>query len=377
MKKENKNNEARTENVNPQPAKTRIYNLIVLDKSGSMSSIAAAAITGFNETLASIRIAQEKFNETQEHFVSLMIFCDCEKRLVYDKTPVNEVSDLTARDYRPCCGTPLYDAMGISLSKLRNEIQQMEDATAVVTIITDGMENASREYSGLAIKALVEDLKNNEGWAFSYIGTNQDVTAVSQSLSIDVSMTFDNNAEGMADAWRRERNAKMRHYDTMNTMFGTEACMSIADRKMSRSMRNKETSWFFDESKIADRITPETITQLAPNEILVFGSNPQGNHDRGSAKVAATQFGAIMGQAEGPQGRCYAIPTKGVDIHDIRKAVERFVNYATSHPDQKFLVTGLGSGYFGLNTKDIAELFLFVQSTKNICLPKKFWKQIL
>ena len=51
--------------------KTQVYNLIILDKSGSMSSIANAAIAGFNETVGGIRSAQERFKDTQEHFVSL------------------------------------------------------------------------------------------------------------------------------------------------------------------------------------------------------------------------------------------------------------------------------------------------------------------
>ena len=88
-------------------AKTQVYNLIILDKSGSMGSIANAAIAGFNETVGGIRSAQERFKDTQEHFVSLMIFCNCEKTLVYDKVPVAEVKELTRNEYRPCCGTPL------------------------------------------------------------------------------------------------------------------------------------------------------------------------------------------------------------------------------------------------------------------------------
>ncbi|MBQ1731477.1 MAG: hypothetical protein II037_04640, partial [Bacteroidales bacterium] len=91
---------------NEKSSKDKIYNLVILDKSGSMSSIAEAAISGFNETVGGIRAAQEKYAETQEHFVSLMVFCDCEKRLVYDNVPVAEVKQLTSRDYRPCCCTP-------------------------------------------------------------------------------------------------------------------------------------------------------------------------------------------------------------------------------------------------------------------------------
>ena len=57
--------------------KTKVFNLIILDKSGSMSTIADAAIAGFNETVGGIRSAQKQFADTQEHYVSLLPFCAC------------------------------------------------------------------------------------------------------------------------------------------------------------------------------------------------------------------------------------------------------------------------------------------------------------
>ena len=60
--------------------KTQVFNVIIFDKSGSMESIRKAAVDGFNETLAGIKKAQEKYAESQEHYVSLLTFCDCEKK---------------------------------------------------------------------------------------------------------------------------------------------------------------------------------------------------------------------------------------------------------------------------------------------------------
>ena len=62
------------------------------------------------------------------------------------------------------------------------------------------------------------------------------------------------------------------------------------------------------------RYTPEMITELKENEIFVFGSNPEGRHGVGAAKVAREQFGAIYGQGEGLQGNSYALPTKDLRI---------------------------------------------------------------
>ena len=167
-------------------SKTQIYNLVILDKSGSMRSIANAAISGFNETVGGIRSAQERYKDTQEHFVSLFTFCDCAKNYVYENIPVAEIKELTSNEYRPCCCTPLYDAMGISLSKLLSQIKDKDDATAVVTVITDGLENASREYRQGVVKNLIETRKK-DGWEFLFIGANIDSIGEASKLGIDAS----------------------------------------------------------------------------------------------------------------------------------------------------------------------------------------------
>ena len=87
-------------------------------------SIRKPAIDGFNETLAGIQKAQEKFVDTQDHFVSLLTFCDCEKKYVFDKVPAKDARKLTMEDYEPCCCTPLYDAMGFTLTTMRNYVKK-------------------------------------------------------------------------------------------------------------------------------------------------------------------------------------------------------------------------------------------------------------
>lgn len=118
--------------------KTKVFNLIILDRSGSMGCIRSAAVDGFNETLAGIRKAQEKYEATQEHYVSLVTFCSCETRHVFDKVPAGKAHPLEMGDYVPCCCTPLYDAMGFTLNALYRDVRELEDAVVVATIITDG-----------------------------------------------------------------------------------------------------------------------------------------------------------------------------------------------------------------------------------------------
>ena len=194
--------------------KTQVFNVIILDKSGSMESIRTAAIDGFNETLAGIKKAQEKFAETQEHFVTLLTFCDCEKKYVFDKVPVSDARPLTMDDYQPCCCTPLYDAMGFTLTSMRNHVRKIDDAVVVVTIITDGMENSSKEYSGAAVKKLVEELKQ-EGWTFTYMGANQDAVEVAFTLSIRNARNFSATVQDTRFVMSKDASTRMNFFSKL------------------------------------------------------------------------------------------------------------------------------------------------------------------
>ena len=188
--------------------KTRIHNLIILDESGSMESIKRAAINGMNETVQSIRDAQKK-HEDQEHIVSLVSFNSSEIKGIYDCVPVAEVKELTDKEYVPDCCTPLYDAMGLSLNHLRAKVN--DEDKVLVTIITDGEENSSSEYNSAAIKALVDSLKE-KGWVFAYIGANQDVLKVAQTISVTNVMNFSSTDFGTTSAIASLRKSRDRMF---------------------------------------------------------------------------------------------------------------------------------------------------------------------
>lgn len=373
-----------TDNGKPQENtnnRLKVYNLIILDKSGSMSSIAEAAISGFNETVGGIRSAQERYHDTQQHFVSLFVFCDCDKKYLYENVPVEQVKTLTSREYRPCCCTPLYDAMGISLNALLGQIQADKNATAAITVITDGLENASREYSGHDIKQLVDRLKDQEGWNFAYIGTNQDVEKVAATISITNTMYFEDNMAGMSQAWENERKSKMRMYDRMEQDF---ACCCAAPEPMSaksikqfRAKRNREEKNYMSMDDYRDRIAPDNINNLKHNEIFVFGSNLAGMHGGGAARAAVVKFGAVMGQGVGLQGQSYAIPTMQGGVETIRPYVDEFIDFAKEHPELTFLVTRIGCGIAGFDDREIAPLFIGAVRVPNIHLPLSFWKELV
>ena len=167
----------------------KLYNVIILDESGSMSAIYEQALTGINEVLSGIRKNQEEFSD-QEHFVTIVTFEGDGMKGVKtrrDRVAIQKVKDLTRKDYRPGGCTPLYDAMGKTLHEMEGRVE--EGDRIMVTVITDGMENSSQEYSGSAIKTLVGRLRE-KGWTFAYIGANQDAVEVARELNISNALNY-------------------------------------------------------------------------------------------------------------------------------------------------------------------------------------------
>jgi len=129
------------------------------------------------------------------------------------------------------------------------------------------------------------------------------------------------------------------------------------------------------------RTTPELIKKLDSKEVFVFGSNQSGRHGKGAAKTAMG-WGAIYGQAEGLQGKTYAIPTKDksvrrtLSVAEIEPYVQRFIEFARNRPDMDFLVTEIGCGLAGLKPKQVAPLFREAIELSNVWLPARFWHKL-
>lgn len=229
--------------------KTQVFNVIILDRSGSMECIRQAAVEGFNETLAGIKKAQEKFDDTQDHFVSLVTFCSCETKHVFDKTPVAEASPLKMADFQPCCTTPLNDAMGITLTAMRKYVKDIEDSVVVVTIITDGMENASHEYNGKTIKELVERLRG-EGWTFTYMGANQDSVEVAMKLSIRNSRNFAYSNEGTRASMEKDTSTRMNFFSRLSSFkMGAKGRVDSMSAEERHNLYTSMADEAFDEEE--------------------------------------------------------------------------------------------------------------------------------
>ena len=127
---------------------------------------------------------------------------------------------------------------------------------------------------------------------------------------------------------------------------------------------------------LPDRITPSMINVLDPNEIFVFGSNIQGMHMGGAARVAYSKFGAEWGNGEGLQGQSYALPTME-GIENTTAAARHFTACAKEHPELKFFVTPVGCGIAGYTPEDIAPMFREAAKLENVYLPVSFWKVLM
>ena len=201
-----------------------IYNVIILDESGSMSSIYKETLQSMNEVLSGIRKNQEEQPE-QRHNVTIVTF---EGDGIYgvktrrDRVPIKTVKNFTEKDYRPGGCTPLYDAMGQTLNRLEGLVRGEDKVMA--TIITDGFENSSQEYSGTAVKSLVGRLRG-KGWVFAYIGANQDAVEVARDLNIANALNYDASPTGVMEMSVRFRKA---------------------NRKMSEGVARKAGASFFD-----------------------------------------------------------------------------------------------------------------------------------
>lgn len=175
---------------------------IVLDRSGSMLAVCDATISGFNEFVEGQKKAPGDANLTLIQF-------DTENpyEVVFDRA-IAEVPKLTADTYVPRGGTPLHDAIGQTITKLGAKLKRMSEAErpakVVVAVMTDGMENASREYRAPQIAEMIKHQREVYKWEFLFLGANQDAILTGERLNIPAgnALTYSGAPAGTASAMR-------------------------------------------------------------------------------------------------------------------------------------------------------------------------------
>ena len=155
--------------------------VFVLDESGSMASLADDTIGGFNS------LVEKQRAEEGEALVSAVFFSN-ESKVVFDRAPLADIKPLTRRDYVPGGCTALFDAVGGAVKRIMtvHKYAREEDVPekTVFVITTDGMENASRNYSQKDVKKLVERAKEEFGWEFVFLGANIDAAAAAEDIGV-------------------------------------------------------------------------------------------------------------------------------------------------------------------------------------------------
>jgi hypothetical protein len=148
--------------------------------------------------------------------------------------------------------------------------------------------------------------------------------------------------------------------------------LSLYHNNDARNKVQSETLDLNESLQSYDRLTPNHIYNLRPNQIFVFGTDKWGTQKYGAAGLASKRFGAQVGISEGPTGMCYALPTKGFSETELSLAVERFEQYVKSNTQYTFLVTAIGCGHAGFDIENVANMFKGMISFANVMLPPQF-----
>ena len=170
----------------------------VLDKSGSMDIIRAATISGFNEFLG------DQQREGGEARMTLTLF-DTEFTTIASAVPVREIAPLELATYAPDGCTALYDAIGHTMRITDEYVAKHHPDQVLFVIMTDGAENASREFGQRRIFDLIKERQDTAGYEFIYLGANQDAYEASEQIGIAHDKAMNWQAEPAAAAATMKR----------------------------------------------------------------------------------------------------------------------------------------------------------------------------
>ena len=171
--------------------KTNLY--FIADRSGSMENMAKEVIGGFN---AFVKNHKEQPGEATLTYIQF----DSEYEVIHDALPIKEVPKLTSKTYSARGMTALYDAVGKTITDGLAKAKQGD--LNVLSIITDGEENASKNFSYEAVKALIKVAQDSLGWEVIFLGANMDAKAYGTGLGIKGKniATFDYSGAGVTGA---------------------------------------------------------------------------------------------------------------------------------------------------------------------------------
>ena len=196
--------------------------VFILDRSGSMAGLENDTIGGFNGML------EKQKKQDGEANVTTVLFDD-RYEMIHDRFPIHAVQPLTDKEYYVRGSTALLDAVGRTIHQAGN-IQKylpadMKAEKVIFVIITDGFENASREYTYDRVSRMIERQKEQYGWEFLFLVANMDAVSEAKKfgISADRAVTFENDSQGIATNYRvvEETISCMRSMPSMARMDGS------------------------------------------------------------------------------------------------------------------------------------------------------------
>lgn len=211
----------------PEEKPERIELVLVLDKSGSMAGLESDTIGGFNAMIEKqkalavpVRVTTVLFNDTRD--------------VLYERKDIHFVKPLTAKEYEVGGTTALLDAVGATILRMgQMDVTEREGTKVIFVIITDGMENASTEFTKPKVKQLISDKQEKAGWEFIYLGANID--AVEEADAIGVK-------KANAVTYRNTESGVRANYDAVSAFVEETAEPSTAEKGRWRSRVEEDTS---------------------------------------------------------------------------------------------------------------------------------------
>jgi len=178
--------------------------VFILDRSGSMGGLESDTIGGFNSMLEKQRKIEGKA------FITTVLFDD-QYELLHDRVNIAKVNNITEKEYFVRGSTALLDAIGKTIAKekaIQDTLGQNEKADKVLfVIITDGLENASKEYNSSTVKKLIETQKEKYGWEFLFLGANIDAIETANTIGISAERAVNYKSDSIGTK---------KNYDTLN-----------------------------------------------------------------------------------------------------------------------------------------------------------------
>lgn len=262
-----------TEETVSVPTNEKTHIICILDCTGSMSSIIKDSIGGFNTFL------KQQKQLPDEATITVALFDDT-YNLLYDNIDIKKAEELTDKVWIPRGTTALYDAIGKTINTEKRNFARLgkeKPAKVLVCIITDGYENASREYKLDDIKKLIKSCENDD-WNFIYLAANQDAFAVGQSFGVSAGNTFNYTATA----------------DGVMSMSSTLSNSAVSYRSMNTSSADFSVK---SKSLISEDNKNISTNDLNNNITISTGSGSYVSSGTYIASGNSMNFGSVSGNA--------------------------------------------------------------------------------